>query len=83
MVKFAQDRVRIDRSDMLNGAIARRIFVQRPMRSDMIVIASVGSQDVAQMRLTQDDKMIHTFTPVCTENLDADVVVMKSAKDRV
>jgi hypothetical protein len=28
------------------------------MRSDMIVIASIGSQDVAQMSLTQDDKMI-------------------------
>jgi len=33
------------------------------MRSDVIVIASVGSQDVAQMRLTQDDKMIHTLAP--------------------
>jgi len=31
------------------------------MRSDVIVIASVGSQDVAQMRLPQDDKMIHTL----------------------
>ena len=31
------------------------------MRSDMIVIASIGSQDVAQMSLTQDDKMIHTL----------------------
>src|SRR5664280_3501546 len=33
------------------------------MRSDVIVIASVGSQDAAQMRLTQDDKMIHTLAP--------------------
>jgi hypothetical protein len=33
------------------------------MRSDMIVIASVGSQDVALMSLTQDDKMIHTLAP--------------------
>ena len=33
------------------------------MRSDVIVIGSVGSQDAAQMRLTQDDKMIHTLAP--------------------
>src|ERR1039457_5432688 len=33
------------------------------MRSDVIVIASVGSQDVAQMRLTQDDKMVHALAP--------------------
>jgi hypothetical protein len=31
------------------------------MRSDVIVRASVGSHDVAQMRFTQDDKMIHAF----------------------
>jgi hypothetical protein len=31
------------------------------MRPDVIVIASVGSQDAAQMRLAQDDKMIHTL----------------------
>ena len=33
------------------------------MCSDVIVIASVGSRDVAQMRLTQDDKVIHTLAP--------------------
>ena len=48
------------------------------MRSDVIVIASVGSQDPAQMRLTQDDDMV-----VCTENLNPHVIAMKSAKDRV
>jgi hypothetical protein len=33
------------------------------MRFDVIVIASVGSQHVAQIRLTQDDKIIHTLAP--------------------
>src|ERR1035437_1838676 len=33
------------------------------MRSDVIVIASIGSQDPAQMRLAQNDKMIHTLAP--------------------
>src|SRR5215203_2079487 len=33
------------------------------MRSDFIVITSMGSQDAAQMRLAQDDQMIHTLTP--------------------
>ena len=54
MVKSAQDRVRIDRSDPLNGVIDRRIFVQMTNAVlIMIVIASRGSQDVAQMSLTQ------------------------------
>src|SRR5713101_3838772 len=33
------------------------------MRSDSVVIASIGSQDSAQMRLAQDDEVIHTLTP--------------------
>src|SRR5215203_4505812 len=33
------------------------------MRSDFIVIASICSQDVAQMRLAQDDDMVHTLAP--------------------
>src|SRR5450759_1806627 len=33
------------------------------MGSDVIVIASIGSQDPAQMRLAQNDKMIHTLAP--------------------
>jgi hypothetical protein len=33
------------------------------MRSDVVVIASISSQDAAQMRLAQDDKMIHTLAP--------------------
>jgi hypothetical protein len=28
------------------------------MRSDVIVIVGIGSQDPAQMRLAQDDKML-------------------------
>jgi hypothetical protein len=33
------------------------------VRSDVVVIASIGSQDPAQMRLTQDDEMVHTLAP--------------------
>src|SRR5665647_1802272 len=33
------------------------------MSSDVVVIACVGSQNPPQMRLAQDDKMIHTLAP--------------------
>src|ERR1700736_6596846 len=33
------------------------------MRPDVVVIASVGSQDSAQMRLAQDDEMVHALAP--------------------
>ena len=37
------------------------------MRSDVIVIASVGLQDAAQMCLAQDDKVIQTLAPDRTD----------------
>jgi hypothetical protein len=33
------------------------------MRSDGAVIASIGSQDAAQMRLAQDDEMVDALAP--------------------
>src|ERR1700692_1170751 len=33
------------------------------MRSNFVVIASIGSQDSAQMHLAQDNDVVHTFTP--------------------
>src|SRR6478672_8040389 len=33
------------------------------MCSNFIVIASIRSQDSAQMRLAQDNDVVHTFTP--------------------
>jgi hypothetical protein len=37
------------------------------VRSDVIVIASIGSQNAAQMLLTQDEEMIHTLAPDCSD----------------
>src|SRR3979409_1080993 len=33
------------------------------MRSNVVVIASIGSRDSAQMHLAQDNDVVHTFTP--------------------
>ena len=55
--------MRFDNSGPLNRARDRSIFVQGPVRSDVIVITSVGSQNSAQMRFTQDNEMVHTLAP--------------------
>jgi hypothetical protein len=47
----------------LNRARNRRILVQGAMSSDAIVIVRVGSRDSAQMRLAQDNDVVHTLTP--------------------
>src|ERR1700716_2765198 len=33
------------------------------MRPDVVVITSIRSQDTAQMRLAQDDEMVHALAP--------------------
>src|SRR5262249_5240156 len=62
-MQSTKDRVRVDDSGTLNGTKARCIFVQRPVRSDVVVIASIGSQDPAQMGFAPDDEMIETLAP--------------------
>src|SRR5262249_51921843 len=47
----------------LNGTKGRCIFVQRPVRSDVVVITSIGSQDPAQMWFTPNNEMIETLAP--------------------
>src|SRR5450631_3783710 len=47
----------------MNRTRNRRILVQRPMRSDGVVIVGVGFQDPTQMHLTQNNDVVHTLTP--------------------
>jgi len=63
VMKSAKYGVGFDASGPLNWARDRRIFIQWPVRSDVVVIGRIGSQDSAQMRLTQDDDMIQALAP--------------------
>jgi len=63
VMESAKDRVRFDASGALNRARDRSIFVQRPMRSDLVVIAGIGLQDPTQVSLAHDDEMIEALAP--------------------
>jgi hypothetical protein len=39
------------------------ILVQRPMRSDAVIVMGVTFQNATQMRLAQDNDVVHTLTP--------------------
>ncbi len=51
VMKSAKDGMRPDASGPLNGSRDRCIFRQRPVGSNVVVIAGIGLQDPAQMRL--------------------------------
>ena len=59
-MKSAQNGARTDHTGSLNRARNRRILVQGSMRSDAIVIVGIGVQDPAQLRLAQDNDVVHT-----------------------
>jgi hypothetical protein len=61
MVKAAEDRPSSDLAEPLNGTKARRILVQGQVRSEFVGIASVGSNDPAQMGFAEDDYVIEAF----------------------
>jgi hypothetical protein len=57
----AEDGARDDVADLSDWPMARRILVQRQMRSEVVVINDVGGEDPAQVRLAEDDDMIEAF----------------------
>jgi len=63
VMKSTKDRVRFNASGRLNRTGGRRIFIQCPVRPDLVVIAGVSLQDPAQMRLAQDDDMVDALAP--------------------
>jgi hypothetical protein len=63
VVKSAQDGVRIYGAGSLNRTRDRRILLQRPMRSNSVVVGRIVFQNSAQMCLAQDDDVIHTLAP--------------------
>jgi hypothetical protein len=62
-MKSAKNGVPFDASGPLNQTNGRRIFVQRSVRSDAVVIISIGLQNSAQMRLAQDNDVVRTLAP--------------------
>src|ERR1700738_206552 len=58
MKKSPEYHVETDCSSFLNRARDRRIFIQRPRCSDVVVVTSIGSQNPTQMHLTKNDDMI-------------------------
>jgi hypothetical protein len=52
-----------DASNSLERTRNQRILVQGSMRSEIIIIIGITFQNSAQMRLAQDNDVVHTFTP--------------------
>src|SRR5919106_1738206 len=58
VMEAAKDRRRCDNAETLNRAVQRGIFVQRAMNSRFILIARLGSQCAAQVRLAQHNDVV-------------------------
>jgi hypothetical protein len=69
-MKAAEKRMRRDASDPLNRAREGRVLVQRSVRSHIIVIAGIGLQNPAKVRLAQGDQASRAadFTTARSQN---------------
>src|ERR1700716_2295153 len=63
VMKSAQDGVRTYDAGSLDRTRDRRILVQRPMRSNAVVIGRIVFQNAAQMHLVQYNDVVQTFPP--------------------
>ena len=64
MMKSAKDRVWTNGPEPLNRARDWRILVQRPVCPDVVIIATIGAQDAAQMRLARDNEIVQAFARI-------------------
>src|ERR1700730_11569700 len=62
-MKSAQDGARTNDTGALHRARDWCILVQRPMRSEAIVVMGIRFQNPTQMRLAQDNHMIDALAP--------------------
>jgi hypothetical protein len=60
-MKSAENRLRTDLTEPLNGTRERRIFCEGEVCPDVSVIGGIGSKHSAQMGFTEDDDMIEAF----------------------
>ncbi len=60
----------------LDELTLRRVFFQRKVRADLVVIVRVRSDRPSQMLLAEDDHVIQTFSPNRTDHAPR----MRSAK---
>jgi hypothetical protein len=61
MMKSAEKRPRGEVTEPLNGSTDRRVFVQRQMRPEFVVIAGVGTKNSTQLGVADHDDMVETF----------------------
>ena len=60
-MKTAKDRPYSDLAQPLNGPMERRIFGERKVGSNVIVIGRIRRKDSAQMAFAKDDNVIEAF----------------------
>jgi hypothetical protein len=67
MMKAIEDRSRDNGTEAFDLAMERGIFVQRTMGPRFIVVSCVPTNDPTQMSLAEDDHVVETFPPDCTD----------------
>src|SRR5450759_2935818 len=63
VMESAEDGERFDASGPLNRARNRRILVQRPMRSDGVVVIGIGFQNPTQLCLAKTNNVVQALAP--------------------
>ena len=62
VMKPAEDGHRYDAAHVLDGAMDRSVFVERPMSPQLVVVGGILRQNPAQVRFAQDNHMVGAFT---------------------
>jgi hypothetical protein len=80
VMKSAEDRHRCDAADVLDGAMDRSVLVERPMSSQLVIIGGIVRQNPAQVRLTQDNRMVDALASDRSDQSFGEAVLPRRAR---
>jgi hypothetical protein len=61
VMKPAENRHRYDAARVLDGAMDRSVFVERPMSPQLVIVGGILRQNPAQVRFAQDNHMVNAL----------------------
>ena len=75
VMKSAEDRLRCDGAEALNGAMERGVLVQRSVGPRLIIVGSIGAYDPAQVRFPEHDDVVQALpADRANESLNASIL---------
>src|SRR5439155_27176267 len=80
VMKSAEDGRRYDAARVLDGAMDRSVFVERPMSPQLVIVGGILRQNPAQVRFAQNNHMVDALASDRSDQSFGEAVLPRRAR---